>query len=225
SKMVLMASAIQQQGVSSQTVSQTAGSAKETSQQIQTGASGTAPIDLQAIANKVIPRGVPAIYGAELKVNFDDPVNSMNVLAKLDDGNGMADPAMNARYVKVGSSIACEYCCGATTLVSGSGSSACGCAHSYAMRGLAKYLISKHGAEFTDDQILAELGKWKTMFFPKQILTKAVEFASASKDINTLDLTSNKYRGFTAPAQLAQSAPAGSVSTGLTGLPNMVGGC
>ncbi|MBI5225278.1 hypothetical protein HY989_05400 [Candidatus Micrarchaeota archaeon] len=225
SRMVLMASQIQQQGVASQSISQSANGAQQTSQQIQTAASGPAPIDLQAIANKVIPRGIPAVYGTELKVNFDDPINSMNVLAKLDDGNGMADPAMNARYVKIGSQIACEYCCGATALVSGSGSAACGCAHSYAMRGLAKYIISKHGSEFTDDQILLELGKWKTMFFPKQILTKAVEFASAGKDINTADLTSNKYRGFVAPAQPAQSGPAGGAATDLNGLPNMVGGC
>ena len=196
--------------------------AQATSAPIQT-ASQSSQVSLESIAAKVIPTGVPKIYGAELGVTFADPVNSMAVLAKMDDGNGMPDKTMNARYVKIGSQIACEYCCGANTLVFETGQAACGCAHSYAMRGLAKYLISKHGAEYTDEQILEELGKWKTMFFPKPILTKAVEFATAGKDINTLDLTTNKFRGFKAPA----AAPATSGSSGvanIANLPNMVGG-
>ena len=176
----------------------------------------------------MIPKGVPTIYGPELKVTFDDPITSMAILAKLDDGNGMADATMNARYVKIASMIACEYCCGATTLVASGGQAACGCAHSYAMRGLAKYLISKHGKEYTDDQILAELGKWKTMFFPKQHILKAVEFANAGKDINTIDLTSNKFRGFKAAAAApatSSGAASGSGVSGIANLPNMVGGC
>ena len=180
-------------------------------------------INLQELAHKAIPQGVPAGYGTELGVTYSDPVNSMNALAALDDGRGLPDATMNQRYVSIASQMACEYCCGANTLIAGDGSAACACAHSYAMRGLAKYLIVKHGSEFTDEQILAELGKWKTLFFPKQILSKAIEFSSAGKEVNTIDLTSNEFRGFTAPAQ--QAAGSQSAAGGIANLPNMVGGC
>jgi len=85
------------------------------------------------------------------------------------------------------------------------------------MRGLAKYLVAKHGSEYSDEQILEQLGKWKTLYFPKQILSKAVSFASAGMEanINTIDLTSNKYRNF---------KPSTS-STQVAGAPDMVGGC
>lgn len=188
---------------------------------------------LAAVEQKVVPRGVPAAYGSELGVSYDTPVASMQKLAALDDGKGMADPAMNARYVKLGSMIACEYCCGAQTLVDGSGNAACGCAHSYAMRGLLKYLIQKHSS-MTDDQMLTEMGNWKILFFPQPMLSKALQFESAGKDLNIVDLTSNKYHGFTAPSSGlpgsassgSSSAPSGASSgSPLNGVPAQVGGC
>jgi len=185
-----------------------------------TAQASTGQINLEAIAEQVIPKGIPAIYGDELGVSFDDPVNSMTKLSRLDDGKGMKDPALNARYVKIGNMISCEYCCGADALVFKNGDAACGCAHSYAMRGLAKYLLEKHRAEFSDEQIVDELSKWKTLFFPKQILQKAVEFEKAGKPLSINDLASNKYRGFKAPATGSAGAP-----TGLGALPDMVGGC
>ncbi len=190
---------------------------QQTSQNIQTAAQGE-PLTVEAIAEMVIPRGVPDIYGKELGVSFEDPVNSLAILASLDDGKPMADAGLNARYVKIAMDISCEYCCGAQSIIFDSGAAACGCQHSYGMRGLAKYLLSEHGNEYTDEQILEELGKWKTMFFPKQMIQKAIEFANAGKDINTVDLTSNRFRGFKAPAQ-------GAVAANIGNLPDMVGGC
>ncbi len=75
------------------------------------------------------------------------------------------------------------------------GAAACGCAHSYAMRGLAKYLIRNHASEFTDDEILEELGKWKTLFFPGQIQAKAKILSEKGIELNYINLASNKYRG------------------------------
>jgi len=81
------------------------------------------------------------------------------------------------------------------------------------------------------------MGKWKTLFFPKQIISKAVSFASAGKDINTIDLTSNKFLGFKPPASV-QNAPAGGETQAemnarmhpdqvqaVANAPDMVGGC
>ena len=88
----------------------------------------------------VIPTGVPAIYGNELGVKYDDvSVNTPQLadptirkLAKY-EGDKLTDEQMK-RYITIGSSIACEYCCGAKTLIFSDGEAACGCAHSYAMR-------------------------------------------------------------------------------------------
>ncbi|MBI4361326.1 hypothetical protein HY572_06165 [Candidatus Micrarchaeota archaeon] len=181
---------------------------------------GISAANLQALADRIIPRGIPAVYGNELGVSYDDPVSAMKVMAPMDDGITLS-AEQNARYVKIASPISCEYCCGAESIIFPNGQAACGCQHSYAMRGLAKYLITKHGTQYTDEQVLEELGKWKTLFFPKQILTKALAFESAGKDVNTIDLTSNKYRGFTAQSAAASAGQA----QGVAGLPNMVGGC
>jgi hypothetical protein len=75
---------------------------------------------------------------------------------------------------------------------------ACGCAHSYAMRGLIKYLVINHSDEYTEDEILAEVNRWKTLFFPKQSIQKVI---MSGKGTGTID-----------PSVLQE-------------MPNMVGGC
>ncbi len=149
----------------------------------------------------VIPKGVPAIYGSEMGVSYDDI--SPNDPYKADANIGSMGAWDNkitlsgedlTRYIKVVSQISCEYCCGAKSIIFSDGQAACGCAHSYAMRGLAKYLITKHGKEFTDDQILEELGKWKTLYFPTQITQKAGILKAQGIELNYINLASNKYR-------------------------------
>ncbi len=167
-------------------------------------------------ATDVIPTGTPNIYGAELKVSFDDitPNNpqladaAIRKLGVLDEQIVLSGDDLN-RYISIVSKISCEYCCGAPSIIFDNGDAACGCAHSYAMRGLAKYLISEHGSEFADDQILEELGKWKTLFFPGQITQKAAILKQQGIELNYINLASNKYRG---------------IESG-TGGGGMVGGC
>ena len=106
----------------------------------------------------ILPKGVPAIYGAELGISFDDvtPDNAAKAdetigkLGKLDVDIKL-DDAQKARYITalytMENGISCEYCCGARAIIFENGDPACGCAHSYAMRGLTKYLIVNHGSE------------------------------------------------------------------------------
>ena len=181
-----------------------AGTAQASASQAQ--AAQPSDAELAKLVEQIIPRGTPDIYGAELKVSFDQPVEGMNALATLDgdlNPSGklhFADlgPNEQARYLKVGSMIACEYCCGAKTLVAPNGKPACGCAHSAAMRGLAMYLLKNHASEYTDEQILDQLSKWKTMFFPKQTIQKAVNLQAEGKGVS---------------------------ANSLNQLPDMVGGC
>ncbi|MEW6295235.1 MAG: hypothetical protein AB1467_02970 [Candidatus Diapherotrites archaeon] len=162
-----------------------------------------------ALLSDVIPKGVPAIYGKELGVSFDD-VSASNA-AKADETIGKLGALDNQiqlsgdllqRYIKITGQISCEYCCGAQSIIfttdSGkykAGDAACGCAHSFAMRGVAKYLLKNHASQYTDDQILEELGKWKTLFFPGQITQKAKILQEKGIQLNYINLASNKYRG------------------------------
>ncbi len=150
----------------------------------------------------VMPKGVPEIYGKELGVRYDDissadPQKSDAIIAKIgsmDNGIRLSGKDKE-RYIGVASMIGCEYCCGSESIIFSNGEAACGCAHSFAMRGLAKYLITQHGSEFTDDAILEELGKWKTLFFPDKLTAKAKVLQQKGIDLNYINLASNKYRG------------------------------
>ena len=149
-----------------------------------------------------LPRGVPNVYGAELGVSFDDVSLSdpsraeatIEKLAALDTSIQLEGDDL-ARYIEAVSPISCEYCCDAESLIFPDGEPACGCAHSFAMRGLAKYLITEHPNEFSNGDILEELGKWKALFFPQQISQKAAILESNGIPLNFVNLSSNKYQG------------------------------
>ncbi len=152
-------------------------------------------------ASEIIPKGIPNVYGEELKVNFNDvsPNNPQLADLTIQKLSAYEDTALNAeqmqRYVRIGSSISCEYCCGAQAIIFSNGERACGCAHSYAMRGLAKYLLMNH-PDMTDEQILNELGKWKVLFFPGVHEQKAQALKSQGIDSTSyINLASNLYRG------------------------------
>lgn len=209
------------------------------------------PTGISLVAAAVTPTGIPAVYGKELGIAYDDVSpndpqkadKTIGVLRSYDEGITLSGQNLE-RYIAITSQISCEYCCGAKSIIftkedeqrieeqiqaaiaSGkitadqedqyrrkAGEAACGCAHSFAMRGLAKYLITKQGSEFTDDQILEELAKWKTLFFPTQMNSKAQVMKEKGIAFSYSNLGSNKYRG------IEQSA-AGSGSGG-----SMVGGC
>lgn len=154
------------------------------------GASNLATADLTEAAAylrfkelkaSVTPLGVPEIYGDELGISFDkvqEAINTVQVFGPTYGRGGKKIVLTGAdleRYKRIGASIACEYCCGVKTLTKKDGSAACGCAHSIMMRGLAAYLIKNHPREFTDEEILGELVKWKAIFFPKQTLTAKLQ--------------------------------------------------
>src|SRR3989344_840548 len=174
--------------------------------QIERSATGVTANTIAGTTSSVIPTGVPGIYGSELGISFDDvstldPNKADATIKKLGnlDTSITLSGADKERYInvlyKMENGISCEYCCGARAIIFDNGEPACGCAHSYAMRGLAKYLLTKHGVEYTDAQILEEVGKWKTLFFPSILQQKAVVLASKGIELNYINLASNKYRG------------------------------
>ncbi|HLC60691.1 MAG TPA: hypothetical protein VJJ52_04635 [Candidatus Nanoarchaeia archaeon] len=149
----------------------------------------------------ITPKGIPEIYGGELEISYDD-VSAADqkkadaTIKKL----GMLDQQITLngddlkRYISVAGQISCEYCCGTDSIIFPDGKAACGCQHSFAMRGVAKYLIKNHPADYTDDGILEELSKWKILFFPEQMAKKAAVMESKGIELNPINLASNKYR-------------------------------
>ncbi|MEE8391560.1 MAG: hypothetical protein V3S14_12295 [Anaerolineae bacterium] len=130
------------------------------------------------IQAEVIPNGVPDTYGAALNVSFDQVQASINVMRKFDPTYGEDGIVLTGadleQYVRVGSATACLYCCDARTLVKPDGVAACGCAHSQAMRGLGAYLITNYPGDYTDEELVEELNRWRAVYFPKQTLTQAL---------------------------------------------------
>ena len=171
---------------------------------------------VQDAIKAVIPTGTPS-YGPEIGVSFDDPVNSLNALAKLDSTlpTSSLSEAEKARFVNIGTKIACEFCCGAQAVVDQNGRSLCGCSHAASFRGLSKYLIKNHPTEWTDDEILLELTRWKSLYYPKNMVEKAVAALQ-----NNLDLTPAVLND----RDLLKKISAGD-KTSIGDPPTMVGGC
>lgn len=187
------------------------------------------------VVNIVWARGAPAVYGAELNVSYDKIQESMDIMKQYDQdlkyGNGQIKLSGDklSRYVKIGKIIACEFCCGAKTMVFDDGSAACGCAHSQAMRGLLAYLIEKHGAEYTDEQILHELAQWKGVYFPKQMVDKVIKEVNSgnySQDIAALLANIDKEKLKASIKNSPDAAPAsGGGAAPSQPLPGQQGGC
>ncbi len=157
-------------------------------------------------ASEIIPSGVPPVYGEELGIKYDfvSPDDrqladqTIRFLGNIDRSEKLEGADLE-RYInilyKMNNGIACEYCCGARSVIFENGQPACGCAHSYAMRGVAKYLIKYHGDEFSDEEILEEVSKWKILFFPGIIQGKADIMRQNGLDVDYISVASNKYRG------------------------------
>jgi hypothetical protein len=158
------------------------------------------------IRSSHIPTGIPEIYGKELDISFDNVQGAINRLRILGPTYGKQKLVLEGpeleRYVDIGSRIACQYCCGAKTLVKPDGEAACGCAHSIMMRALTAYLIKAH-PEVSDERILEELNVWKRTFFPKQTLMAKLR-TMKNEGADGIDEIINEFPDF---------------------LPKMVGGC
>ena len=131
----------------------------------------------------IIPTGTPE-YGEELGVSYDDPVGSLNFMARQ-LWAGMRrlkteDPEVWQRYVSLASKpvgISCEYCCGLSAVgIRPDGESACGCQHNPALLGLTVWLM-KNRPDWSDAEILKEVLKWKALFFPKNMVGLTIQVA------------------------------------------------
>lgn len=173
----------------------------------------------------VISQGVPEVYGSEIGVSFDNVQASIDIMRQYDPSYGKKKITLVGdnlqRYINVGLKISCEYCCSAKSIIRPDGQAACGCAHSKAMRGLLAYLIQNHGDQYTNDELLRELARWKGMYFPKQMIKK---LASQLQGAQFTPDTAALIMGIDLPdyGQGSDSAP---LPSDIKNLPSMVGGC
>ena len=145
------------------------------------------PEDAMAI---MFPEGTPD-YGEALGVSYDDPVGSLATLARmyrsLKNEVQQNDPESWARYMNMASKpvgISCEYCCGLKAVgIDKNGNSACGCQHNPALLTTALYLSAY--TDYSDGEILREVMKWKTLFFPKNMIELGMTVAGG--DTSALD--------------------------------------
>ena len=127
----------------------------------------------QDLLNNVIPRGTPW-YGQEAGVSFDDPITAQKLWAK---GRAIQLDATNEeRWKRIVNSFTCDYCCGSPqnpTIIT-----KCGCAHSAAAQGMAKWFIKTYGDKFSDEEIYGELARWYAVWYPGPTIKRIMQEAS-----------------------------------------------
>jgi hypothetical protein len=146
------------------------------------GASG------EEVMTIMFPTGTPE-YGEDLGVSFDDPVESLDTLAKMYNGLKnevqQSDPEAFARFVNLASNpkgISCEYCCGiGPTGADKQGNSRCGCSHNPGILSLSLYLSAY--SDYSDAEILRESMKWKTLWFPKNMIELGASIAGGDASV------------------------------------------
>jgi len=130
-----------------------------------------------------VPQGTPE-YGEELGISFDDPVTALEFLAyelfpRIEQDIKQNDPETWDRYVSLASSpvgISCEFCCGIGPVgITKDGRSRCGCSHNPGILALTMYLMKN--TDMNDAEVLREALKWKTIWFPKNMVGIAAELS------------------------------------------------
>ena len=183
----------------------------------------------------VVPTGTPFYIlegpGAE-KVKgatFDDPITSQKVWASLlgsrrfgTENTIQLTPEEEKRWQRLTSVFTCDFCCGGPNSVTTI--NRCGCAHSYAWQGMAKFFI-KYYPNYTDEQILGEMTKWKGLWYPQGMIQDYLVYTGQQP---ATILTHGGSVGIR--QQFMQQAPntqqqTHASATPLDDIPSMVGGC
>ena len=188
----------------------------------------------QDAINYVIPTGVPAYVvegaGSDLLggISFDEPIVSQQVWAAFTGSNRFAkfgekvelSPEQEQRWNTLTGVFTCDYCCGGPTRVTTI--NRCGCAHAYAWQGMARFFIKYYGDQYTDEEILGEMTRWKGLWYPKGMIQDYLVY-SGNANANTLN-----HGGSAGIAAQFAGEGDGSSSASISeieNLPGMVGGC
>jgi hypothetical protein len=70
-------------------------------------------------------------------------------------------------------SFTCDYCCGSPqqpTIIT-----RCGCAHSRAAQGMAKWFVKNYGSQYSDEEIYGEMARWYALWYPKGTIERIIQ--------------------------------------------------
>jgi len=129
----------------------------------------------QDLVNNVVPSGTPW-YGPQAGVSFDDPVTAQNLWGK---GRAIQlTPEEEQRWNRIVNSFTCDYCCGSPqspTIIT-----QCGCAHSLAAQGMAKWFVKNYGSSYSDEEIYGEMARWYALWYPGPTVKRIMQEAQAA---------------------------------------------
>ena len=183
----------------------------------------------------VVPTGTPSYAqegpGAEkIKgASFDEPIASQKIWASLLGSSrfGTANaiqltPEEQQRWKKLTGVFTCDFCCGGPNSVTTINQ--CGCAHSFAWQGMAKFFI-KYYPQYTDEQILGEMTKWKAIWYPKGMIQDYLVYtgqqpASILTHGGSVGIKQQFVQQGSGNAQETHAT-----ATSIDNLPSMQGGC
>ena len=135
----------------------------------------------------IIPTGTPE-YGQDMGVSFDDPVKALSKMANAYPTlkkQAQENPELWKRYLNLAAQprgIACEFCCGIGPQgVDSKGELRCGCSHNPALQSLTMWLLMN--TEYSDAQVLKEVYKWKSIWFPKDMVGLAIKISGGDEKV------------------------------------------
>ena len=135
----------------------------------------------------MFPTGTPE-YGDAMGVTFDDPIGALTKLSNAYpalDQQARGNPEVWKRYINLASEprgVSCEFCCGVGAAgISKDGRSLCGCQHAPALLSVTLWLLMN--TDYSDAQILHEVYRWKTLFFPKDMIGLAGKIAGGDSSV------------------------------------------
>lgn len=128
----------------------------------------------QDLVNNIVPSGTPS-YGPEAGVSFDDPITAQKLWAKGRTIQLSADEEQ--RWSRIVNSFTCDYCCGSPqqpTIIT-----RCGCAHSAAAQGMAKWFVKNYGSSYSDEEIYGEIARWYALWYPGPTIKRIIQESQA----------------------------------------------
>ena len=145
----------------------------------------------QDAVDLMLASGTPE-YGAALGVTYDDPVSALNKLSietyPQIKSELKQNPELWNRYINLATKpvgISCEFCCGIGSVgISSNGELKCGCSHNPAIQALTMWMIKN--TDYSDAEILREDLRWKSIWFPKNMIEIATKVSGGNVDLNNL---------------------------------------
>jgi len=130
---------------------------------------------VQDLVNNVVPHGTPW-YGQEAGVSFDDPIQAQQLWARA--RSIQLDASEEQRWSRIVNSFTCDYCCGSPqnpTIIT-----RCGCAHSAAAQGMARWFVKNYGSQYSDEEIYGEMARWYALWYPGPTVKRIAEELQAA---------------------------------------------